>query len=440
MPAMTRRSILQLLGSSALVCGAGGTLSAFAQIAEPEHAAAKKTTAGGFTLNTQQSEFLEDMKQRACLYFWEQASSKTGQVRDRARATGQENQRFQASTAATGFGLTALCIAHKHDYLPAAEVIERVRTTLRYHSEVLPQVHGFYYHFNHMETGARSWKCELSSIDTALLLCGVLMARSYFKQDAEIVQYATKIYERVDWPWMLNGGKTFSMGWTPESGFLEARWNQYCELMMIYLLAIGSPTHPVPAQLWNNFSRPTVSYAGLRYIGGNTPLFTHMYSHAWFDFRYKHDAYADYFGNSILATKAHKEFCLSLRKRFPEYSEDYWGISASDSEAGYQAWGGPPVQGSIDGSVVPYATAGALPFLPADCLRVLLALKKNSLAWGRYGFVDAFHPQVKWYDQDVLGIDQGISLLMAENLCNGFVWETFMRNPEIAMAMHSVGL
>jgi hypothetical protein len=228
------------------------------------------------------------------------------------------------------------------------------------------------------------------------------------------------------------------MGWHPEQGFLESRWAKYCELMMIYLLAIGSPTHPVAPELWNNFARPKIHYKGYEYISGDDPLFTHQYSQAWYDCRNKQDAYANYFENSVTATQAHKAFCLS----YPTwYSEDYWGVSASDYEGGYTAWGGPPPQGPLDGTVVPCAAGGSLAFLPSDCIAVLRAMrvKWSQRAWGRYGFVDAFHPAANWYDADVLGIDQGISVVMAENLRSGLVWDTFMGNPECANAMKLVG-
>jgi hypothetical protein len=383
--------------------------------------------------------FLGELERCACLFFWEQASPATGQILDRARIdlNGALDPRRMSSIAATGFGLTALCIADSRNYVPHAQFVERVRATLDFHLNKLPEVHGFFYHFNDIETGARIGNCELSSIDTSLLLCGVLTARAYF-HDTQIQSLAQQIYERVDWPWMLNGGKTFSMGWKPESGFLNSRWNHYCELMMIYLLAIGSPTNAIAPEYWNNFTRPVIHYAGFSYISGNDPLFTHQYSQAWFDFRHKRDAYANYFDNSVIATRAHKAFCLNYPKW---YSQDYWGISASDFDGGYTAWGGPPAEGPIDGTVVPNAAAGSLPFLPSDCLTVLrnLRAKWGARAWGRYGFVDAFHPAADWYDPDVLGIDQGISLLMAENLRSGFVWNTFMRNPECARAMRLAG-
>jgi hypothetical protein len=383
--------------------------------------------------------FLDDLERQGCLFFWEQGSEKTGQVLDRAQNDlgGELDPRRMSSIAATGFGLTALCIADQRGYLPHQQIVERVLTTLDWHLNSLPEVHGFFYHFNDIETGERIGKCELSSIDTSLLLCGVLTARAYFS-DARIQSLAGQIYERVDWPWMLNQGRAFSMGWHPETGFLQSRWTRYCELMMIYLLAIGSPTHPVSPDLWNNFSRPVVQFGGYRYISGQDPLFTHQFSHAWFDFRGRHDAYADYFENSETATRAHKAFCLS----HPEwFSEDYWGVSASDSAAGYVGWGAPPAIGALDGTAVPCAAGGSLPFLPADCLKVLRAMRSTwgHRAWGRYGFTDAFHPAADWYDPDVVGIDQGISVLMAENLRTGLVWSTFMRNAECARAMQLAG-
>lgn len=384
-------------------------------------------------------KLLDEIQQVTFDFFWNEASPKTGQVKDRALANGKD-KRTMSSIAATGFGLTSLCIGDHRGFGKTADILERVRKTLRFLANDLEHVHGFYYHFIHMETGQRWEKCELSSIDTSLLLCGVLTARQYFA-DREIKDLATKIYERVDWPWMLNGGSTLSMGWHPESGFLNARWEHYCELMMIYLLGIGSPTHPLSPETWKAWTRPVIKYQGIEYISGNDPIFTHQYSHAWFDFRKKRDAYTDYFENSIKATKAHKLFCLSLHDRFPDYTEDLWGISASDYVKGYTAWGGPPPQGPIDGSIVPCATGGSLPFLFDDCVRVLHNIRGRykEKAWSKYGFVDAFNPLTGWYDQDVLGIDLGPTMLMAENHRTGFVWEIFMKNQEAQSAMQKAG-
>ena len=400
-------------------------------------------------LNPSDDAFLEDLEQRGCRFFLEQASPLNGQVLDRARADnsdGQRDPRKLASIAATGFGLSALCIAHHRRYADPTTIRAQVLRTLRFHAEGLVHEHGFFYHFNDVDTGKPARGSEVSSIDTAILLCGVLTARAYFPDDESITRYATAIYERVDWPWMLSTrpGKTgqFAMGWhppaAPQPGQIHATWDHYCELMMIPLLALGSPTHPVDPDVWAAWTRPKITYAGLSYISGPDPLFVHQFSHAWFDFRNKHDRYADYFANSILATRAHKAFCLALGK---PYNNDYWGVTASDSAAGDQAWGGPPPLGRLDGSVVPCAAAGSLAFLPADCLTVLKALKRDfgAQAWGRYGFCDALHPAGQWYDPDVLGIDLGIGILMAENLRTGFVWDVFARNPEIGRAMRKAG-
>ncbi|WP_245817741.1 glucoamylase family protein [Granulicella rosea] len=427
-----RREALKLLAAVGMGAGLTEPLLAKSKTAPLPNAMIK--------LTPQQDAFLDDLERRACLYFWEQASASNGQVRDRARSFGKETGRV-TSIAATGFGLTAHCIADMRGYMPASDLRGRVLKTLQYHYEQLPHDHGFFFHFNDIETGKRAWNCEVSSIDTALLLCGVLTCRAHFTGggvESQIRELATKIYERIDWPWMLNGGTTFSMGSMPETGFLKSHWSTYCELMMLYLLALGSTTHPVEPICWISIARPYIDYAGFHYVSDLAPLFTHQYSHAWFDFRGQRDRYINYFDNSITATRAHKAFCLAQKGM--SYTDDYWGVTASDSSRGYTAWGGPPLLGKIDGSVVPSAAAGSLPFLPEECLRVLMSLRENyEIAWGRYGFVDAFNPDDNWYDRDVLGIDQGIGLLMAENLRSQFVWQTFMKNPEAVEGMKRSG-
>ena len=229
-------------------------------------------------------------------------------------------------------------------------------------------------------------------------------------------------------------------GWTPEFGFLPYRWDYYSEMMMIYLLGLGSLPHPLPAEAWNAWKRTKFEYDGIRYIGSFAPLFVHQYSQAWFDFRGKRDQYADYFENSIFATDAHRRFCLELGKQFPDYSDDLWGISASDSQKGYVIWGGPPMMGPIDGTVVPSASAGSLPFMTQPVMRVLRNIKtRYPQAWSRYGFVNAFNPLKNWYDTDTIGIDAGITMLMAENVRTGFVWKTFMKNQEAQRGMDRAG-
>ena len=442
---MTRRQALQSLVAAGCAVAAGCSGGSV-----PPLPGSTATQGGGppqgIQMPATQAEFLDLLIRQGCLYFWEQASPTTGQVLDRAgnNLDGAMDSRAVASIAATGFGLTALCIADAYDYLPGvthAEIVARVETTLDWYLNHTPEVSGFFYHFSDVNTGMPESGSEVSSIDTSILLCGVLMARAHFgAESARVQSMATQIYERVNWPWMLNGGSTFSMGWLPARGFLSARWDTYSELMMLYLLAIGSPTNPVAPSYWDNFARPTLSYGSYQFISGSAdPLFTHQYSHAWFDFRNTKDVYADYFVNSVTATEAHRAFCIAAYPQW--YNAQYWGITSSDYADGYTAWGGPPAQGPIDGTVVPCAAAGSLACDAGTCYPMLHALlgSYGRDAWGRYGFVDAFHPAAGWYDSDVLGIDQGISVLMAENLRSGMVWKTFMSNPEAVNAMRAVG-
>jgi hypothetical protein len=379
-------------------------------------------------------EFLEYVQQCHFDYFWYGGNPANGMVPDRLPNPAP------CSIAAVGFGLTAYPIGVERQYITRAQARDRVLATLRFFVRA-PNEHGFFYHFIDMNTGTRVGSSEVSSIDTSILLCGVLACRQYF-QEAQIHSLATQIYNRVNWPWMLNGGATFSQGWTPESGFIATRWDTYSELMMLYLLAIGSTTNPVPASSWDAFARPTLTYQGLTYITSpSAPLFIHQYSHAWFDFRNKSDKHGNYFNNSVAATQAHKLFCLSLQSQFSDYQSNLWGITASDSANGYVVWGGPPAMGPIDGSIVPCAAGGSLPFVSSDCLAVLRSIRSQyPQVWQRYGFVDAFNPLHGWYDPDVIGIDVGITMLMAENQRSSFVWNTFMSNPEAQNAFAAVEL
>jgi hypothetical protein len=384
-------------------------------------------------------QFLDEIERAIFLYFWEQASATTGQVKDRALAGGNDN-RTASSIAATGFGLTALCIADQRGYMDSASILTRVQVALSFLLNQMPNQNGFFYHYVDINTGQRVFGSEVSSMDTAILLCGVLTCRQHF-QDQQVVNMAAQIYQRVNWPWMLNGGSAFSQGWTPESGFLTTNWTTYAEMMMLYLLAIGATVNPAPATAWQAFARPSLTYQGLTYITNTSaPLFIHQFSHAWFDFRNLRDAYANYFNNSVTATQAHQLFCESLTGQFSDYSSRLWGITASDSVNGYAVWGGPPVIGPIDGSLVPGATGGSIPFQPAGCIAVLRKIQSAfPRAWQRYGFVNAFNPLTGWYDPDVIGIDLGITMLMAENQRSGLVWNTFMKNPEAGAALTAAG-
>jgi hypothetical protein len=382
---------------------------------------------------------LEELEKASFKYFWEQAHPENGIVLDRCHAKAPVTNEL-GSIAATGFGLTALCIGEKRGFIPRPAAESRVLNTLRFLWRKLPHHRGFFYHFGNVNTGERLWDSEASSVDTAILLCGVLTCRQHFLR-TEIRELALEIFNRVDWNWLSEDTPILPHGWTPEGGFLQYRWGDYSEMMMMYLLGLGSSAHTLPAEAWDAWKRTTFEYDGIRYIGSYAPLFIHQYSQAWFDFRAKRDRYANYFQNSILATDAHRRFCLDMAVQFPDYSDDLWGITASDSPKGYVVWGGPPATGPIDGTVVPCATAGSLPFLPEATMRVLRTIKNRygTNAWTQYGFVDAFNPLTNWYDTDVVGIDVGISMVMAENARTSFVWDTFMKNPEARRGMDRAG-
>jgi len=389
-------------------------------------------------LSPEDDQFLDDLERASFLFFWEQANPQTGLIKDRCNVHINDTG-IVASVASTGFGLTAICIAEKRGYISHQDARLRVIATLVFLWRKLPTHRGFFYHFANINTGERIWDSEVSSVDTALLLCGILTCRQHF-QDRDIIDLAKAIFDRVDWTWLSEDTTLLPHGWTPEMGFLPYKWDYYSELMMIYLLGMGSSSHPLRPEAWLAWKRTTFEYDGLRYIGSFAPLFVHQYSQAWFDFRGKRDKYADYFQNSATATEVHRRFCVELGRSFPDYSDDLWGITASDSEKGYVIWGGPPAMGPIDGTVVPAASGGSLPFLPEATMRVLKNIRSRyPQAWSRYGFVDAFNPLKKWYDTDIVGIDTGITMIMAENARTAFVWETFMKNPEAQRGMTNAG-
>jgi hypothetical protein len=237
--------------------------------------------------------FLDELEHADFLFFWEQANPQTGLIRDRYTVSGVDRGGV-ASIAATGFGLTAICIGENRRYVTIVQAHDRVLATLRFIWKVLPHHRGFFYHFADMNTGARLWDSEVSSVDTAILLCGILTCRHFFA-DEEIRDLASAIFNRVDWTWLSEDTTLLPHGWMPESGFLPYRWDGYSELMMMYLLGLGSSTHPLPAETWHAWKRVTYEYDGLRYVGASAPLFVHQYSQVWFDFRGKRDKYADYF-------------------------------------------------------------------------------------------------------------------------------------------------
>jgi len=388
--------------------------------------------------------FIEDLEHRSFAYFWEQADHGTGLVLDRARVDGGRAKgpsRDIASTAATGFGLTAICIGAERGWVTKQEAADRVRTTLRFFAHTAEQEHGWFYHWMDVSTGERKWDSETSSIDSAFLLGGVLTAAQYFSGDSEIPELATEIYNRVDFPWMLNGDPLLlSHGWVRGKGFLKYKWDTYSELGLLYVLAIGSPTHPISADSWYAWQRPFYRYGSYEFISGG-PLFTHQYSHAWIDFRNRRDrGFLDFFLNSVNATRANQLYSLGLG--LPStFGPEIWGITASDGPKGYRIYGEIKTFDPVDGTVAPSAPAGSLMFTPDISIPALKAMREHfgDRVFGRYGFVDGYNPTLQWFDTDVVGIDAGITLLSAENLLTGDVWRWFMANEPALHAMELIG-
>lgn len=401
-------------------------------------------------ISKEDDRFLEDLSKRSFQYLWEQSDPNTGLTLDRTTTDGTRKPvregYVMASSAATGFALTGLCIAADRKWVTRKQAIERARTMLKFYAQRSPHKEGWFYHFTNQADGKRHRNSEISSIDTALLLGGVLTVKQCFRKDKEIVRLADAIYDRIDFKWMLDGDKyLLSHGWRDESGFARFRWARFSEHQIIYILAIASRTKPIPAEAWYAWERNPVEYGKYKWYSGGAPLFVHQYPQAWLDLRGRKDSrepFVDYYQNSITATRAHREFCLSLKSEFPGYSENLWGISASDSATGYVAWGGPPRHRRIDGSVVPYTAAGSLMFTPDISLPALKEMKAKygDKIYGKYGFADAFNPNNGWVNPDVIGIDIGITLIGAENLRSGKVWHWFMQNKEIVDALDRVGL
>src|ERR1019366_951925 len=292
----SRRSILRLLGSG--VCMPFSRLL-FSLPAPDKQPSAPARPPVPTSLAPEDDQLLDDLEKSNFQYFWEQASPQTGLVRDRCNVHVND-QGIVASIAATGFGLTALCIGERRGFIPSQAARQRVIATLSSLWKRLPNHRGFFYHWANINTGERVWDSEVSSVDTAILLCGVLTCRQHF-QRPDITELANDIFNRVEWTWLSEDTSLLPHGWTPEFGFLPYRWDLYSELMMMYLLGLGSSSHPLQQGTWAAWKRLTFEYDGLRYVGSFAPLFVHQYSQAWFDFRGKRDKYADYFQNSATA-------------------------------------------------------------------------------------------------------------------------------------------
>jgi hypothetical protein len=307
-----------------------------------------------------------------------------------------------------------------------------------------------------MNTATRmvSWNSELSSIDTGLLLAGILDARQYFTgsdtAETRIRALADSIYNRIDWGWMCNGGASLTMGWMPTGGFLSSRWVGYNEAMVLYILGIGATAHAIPGSSWNAW---TSGYSWQNLYGYSfvvfPPLFGHQYSHCWIDFRDVADAYmsakgSTYFQNSRRATLAQQQYCIQNPGSYG-YSANLWGLTASDEPSfapyqGYLAHGAPPAQND-NGTIAPTAPGGSIAFTPEISIPTLRNMydQYRSTIWTGYGFCDAFNLAASWWDTDVLGIDQGPIAVMIENYRTNAVWTRFMQSSEIQRGLQLAG-
>ena len=364
-----------------------------------------------------------------------------------------------ASIAATGFLLAGLPVAVERGWTGRADALALALAAARFFRDA-PQdgapdgtgFRGFFYHFLDMAEGRRAWKSELSTIDTTLLVAGLLCVAEYFDggaaDECELRDAARAVYERVEWDWALDGGDLVSMGWTPERGFLRCRWQGYNEALLLYALAAGSPTHPIPPGAFETYTRTyrwkTIYGHAHLYAG---PLFIHQFSHLWIDFRDIPDAYMrakgiDYFENSRRATLVHREYAIRNPRGFAGYGPAMWGLTASDGPGpavrdvrgqrrrfwGYRARGAP--FGPDDGTLAPWAAIASLPFAPEvvlTCLAGLVAVHRG--LDDIYGFENSYNPTFSgggdalgWISDHHYALNQGPIVLAAENYRSGLVW------------------
>ena len=414
--------------------------------------------------------FFDDLEKRTFLYFWDTANPRNGLVPDRYPGPSP------ASIAGVGFALTAYPIGIERGYVTRAAARARVLATLRFFAAAT-EVHGFFYHFIDMQTGERRKRSELSTVDTTLLLGGVLLCQSYFDgadpDEAEIRRLADEIYGRVDWTWAEHWSSAVVMGWTPEKGFLRANWLGYNEAMLLYVLALGSPTHPARADAWRVWTSTYDKTWGTVY--GQThlsfaPLFGHQYSHVWIDFRLIRDAYMrardlDYFENSRRATLAQQRYAIENPGHWRAYGENLWGLTACEGPGdtrqpfaggtrrfySYRARG-VGLKGIIDdGTIAPTAAISSLPFAPQIVIPATLEMYRRfgGALYSTYGFRDAFNPSFDagsparetsgWFDQHYLAIDQGPILAMIENYRSGLVWRIMQRNGYLRRGLERAG-
>lgn len=412
-------------------------------------------------------QMLEDIQREAFEYFTHETNPKNGLVKDKT------TNNWPSSIAATGLGLAAYPVGIERGFITRKQAVKNVLATLRFFRDCKqgPEpdatgYKGFYYHFLNMETGTRAWGSELSTIDSTFLIAGGLMAAAYFTGkeagESEIRDIAHELYAKADWQWAQNGGQTVTHGWRPESGFITYRWEGYDEALLLYLLGLGSPTHPLPAKSYEAWTS-TYSWRkiyGYEYLYAG-PLFIHQLSHVWVDFRGIQDAYmrnqnSDYFKNSRLATHVQREYARRNPHRFEEYCDQCWGITASDGPGPASLWIGGVEHtfydylargvpyGPDDGTIAPWAVAASLPFAPDIVLPTLEHFNNLKLREGNpYGFKATFNPTYPektgnpygWISPWHYGLNQGPIVLMLENYRTGLPWELMRTCPYLVAGL-----
>jgi hypothetical protein len=397
------------------------------------------------------NEFLDYVQQTSFDYFWYLANPSNGLIPDRTAVNSA------CSIAAVGFGLTAIGIGIDHGWISRTQGAARVLTTLNTFLNG-PQgsntsgtigYKGWFYHFVEMNTAVRSPNSELSSIDTALLLAGMLDCKQYFNgtntDETTIRTITDAIFNRVDWTWMSQGTDAVAMGWFPNSGFIPNNWVGYNEGMILYCFGLGTATNPLPASAWSRWTSGYIwsTNYGLTFVQF-PPLFGHEYSHCWIDFRHIADDYMNshnstYLVNSRRAALANRAYCIANPLNRLGYSSTNWGLTACDGPTGYAARGAPPALND-DGTIAPTAAGGAMAFAPEVCLPTLrrfYLFRRN--IWTAYGFRDGFNLGQQWWGPDELGIDQGPIVVMIENYRTQRVWRRFMQDEIVQRGLQRAG-
>lgn len=417
-------------------------VSAAAATEPPWHATEEERQVFPISIDPQtasEDQLLDLVERSAFGYFWNEANPQNGLIKDRCYAFGPD-QRKIASIAAVGFGLSAICVADKRGWVSREAAYERVYTTLKFFQRSAQKYNGFFFHYYEMDTGAPLHGCEISSIDTGLLLAGILTVKNYYK-GTEVETMARTLLEQVNWQWMMNNENYLSMAWFPGNRFLPHLWRDYNEAIMLYFFGVGSPTYPIPASVWGSIDREKFKYAGGEFVvaAGENSLFEHQYPQVWLDLRGLIDQNGvDYFDNSAAATIANRQWCLDNAKKYKTFAAGFWGLTACDGPNEYVVNGAP--YGNCDGTVAPTAPIGSIPFTPELAIeQIRKYFTLNERLWGKYGFVDAFNLDKDWFSSVYIGIDQGPIVLMIENHRTGMIWDLVRDDPMIRMSCDKMG-